>query len=373
MIFSDIQRTDSSEKAVDESRYDFYNRSAWSVIESKRLLLERLISEYPKQYVGDLIYRMKCGNEIEFDSAEFELLLYRALITSGYRLTPHPTLNNGSEKRPDFLVECCDGSSFYMEAVLCSTKTQNPLIRDTINALKSVRHPNFMVSVKPLEPPSAQPNRRKLKHDVLSWLNTLNADQLLLNNQVHKKPICRWPYEKPIIELVATPIMKEHRGKSRCILGIVRVPYENFNNWQQLRDTLKAKGQKYGSLDRPLIIAINFQGRYLDDRDEFQALYGEEKIACSIDNLDSPLQTIHEPNGLWRGRDRPEYTRVSGVWFFHKFNLDDYLSKEPRLYFNHWAAFELPKNLRDFSHVSISNDKLDLVQGISFGSLVGTN
>jgi hypothetical protein len=122
-LFDDIERADSSPKKGEESYFRFYNRSARSVMANVRSFIEVCFSNYPAEERNSTRKRLRSGNDSQFESTIFELILHEALINQGCVLTPHPTLPNGSDKRPDFLVVTGEGERFYLEATVATAVT----------------------------------------------------------------------------------------------------------------------------------------------------------------------------------------------------------------------------------------------------------
>jgi len=124
MIFNDRQRTDTSPMRNAETNFGFLDRSARPEMATVRSFLERCLSGYPSEETPELVSRIRSGDDGQFDSASFEIILYAGLTKLGYTLTPHPPLSNGCTSRPDFLVRTPEGQLFYLEAVLATEKTE---------------------------------------------------------------------------------------------------------------------------------------------------------------------------------------------------------------------------------------------------------
>ena len=152
-VFSDHERNDAGPKLNRESEYAFLDRSARPEIGKVREFIQQLCESYPANELNEMVARIQCGDDRQLNSAIFELLLYSALANLGCKLEPHPSLPNGLDARPDFLVVTPAGDEFYLEAVLASRQDDwNPAaqarIESALDLLGKVTHPNFMVALE---------------------------------------------------------------------------------------------------------------------------------------------------------------------------------------------------------------------------------
>jgi hypothetical protein len=128
-------------------------------------------------------------------------------------------------------------------------------------------------------------------------------------------------------------------------------------NDEALRVVIKRKGQAYGPLEEPFIVAVNsigeFEGEVLDITN---ALYGSEHV-CDPGHGEE-LQLIHARDGVWTGGPTPTYTRISAVLFgsaVFPWNLGE---AELLLFHNPWAAHPYRGPLTDLTQVTFEGDRL---------------
>jgi len=376
MIFDDCERDNPGPKLNIESDFAFLNRSSRAEMAEARERLEELLSDYPDQQ--DLVARFRSGNNQHFRSAEFELLIFSYLSKLGFKLSPHPELDNGSESRPDFLVESPNGDAFYLEAVLASEdtddRTGDPLLATTLDIFSTASHDNFTLIVHTAGYPSTQPSRKRLLRKTLGWLDSLNPE--LVQSQIDaggydSAPTLCWQHEGLEIRLQALPIPREKRGKSSRLLGVQFGQAGWVDSWSAIRDAIKFKGSKYGLLEKPLIVAVNFHGRHLDRMDEMQALFGQEQIVFSPDNPDIEPRTERAANGAWAGKGGPTFTRVTGTWLFDNLCIYNIPSRNPTLYVNPWSRLPLPQDLLQVPHAIGIDGQMNWHPGVSPGDALG--
>jgi hypothetical protein len=376
MIFDEIHRTDGTPKLSIESDFQFLNRCSRKEMELARQFLEDMIAHYPEK--DDLISRIRSGNNNNYRSAEFELLLFSTLRKTGYSLTPHPALPNGSSSRPDFLVTSPGGEEFYLEAVLASEDnddaSNDPLLATTLDVFTSKAHQNFGVIVKTSGYPKTQPSRKNLLRTTMEWLDSLNPDsvQSLVDANGHDAlPTLVWSHESLEIFIQAIPLRADRRGKASRLLAAQFGQAGWIDNWSPIKNAIRRKGSKYGLLDKPLVVAVNFQGLHLDRMDEMQALFGQEQIMLSVNDPDAEPRLTRKPNGAWTGPGGAQFTRISGAWIFDNLCTYNISSRNPTLYFNPWAQIPIPNEMLQFGHAIGVDGHMSWREGVPLDAIFG--
>ncbi|MGN6518912.1 MAG: hypothetical protein ACTHK2_05765 [Dokdonella sp.] len=374
MIFDTTPRTDASPKLHAETEFAFLNRSAREEMHLARSRLEALVAIYPDP--DDLVRRFQSGNDTHFHSAEFELLLFALLSNRGFKLAPHPALP-GRTSRPDFLVESPSGDEFYLEAVLASEDQggglyQHPLVATTLDIFSSNYHRNFLVMVSTSGQPTTQPSRNALLRKTLAWLDGLDPDAVLEAMEAggHEMlPSLDWAHEDLMISLKAFPLSKGARGQSTRLLAGQMGRAGWVDSWSPIRDAIRFKGSKYGTFDRPFVVAVNFGGYFLNRIDEMQALFGQEQVTVSITDRDAPARLSRAPNGAWIGNSGPQFKRVSAAWLFDGLNVYNLESRKPTLYLHPWANYPVTADLLQFPHAIGEDGTMSWHEGTRPGPL----
>lgn len=363
MIFTQYERTDASPKAQGEGSFAFLDRSVRPEIEVVRKLVEELLAAYPGDGIDEMVARLTRGNEVDFRSASFELLLFSFLTRLGYKLQVHPDLKNGSTKLPDFHVVAPDGSEFLLEAVLSKEdKGESPaakaMIATVMDKLNTRPHRNFNVTVSSRGEPTTQPSSRKMIHEIHRWLGSLDPDNIHADHHTSffvTAPKLEMSHEGWTVSFQPMPISRERRGSSERLIGVSSGRPQVVDSWTPIRDSLKDKGQRYGELKLPLVVAVNFSAFNLSPIDEMQALYGEEQFSYMAGSDGEP-DFSRATNGLWRGPKGPQGTRVSGAWLFPDLTFFSMARRKSTLYFNPWAAYPLPAILEQLPHAKVGED-----------------
>lgn len=372
MLFSTFERSDTTPKRAGESSFTFLDRSARMEIARVRDYVSLAVSHYPEAERAELIARLRSEDEAAFRSASFELLLHWGFLSSGYQLQPHPDPGTGSTKRPDFLVTSPGGEQFLLEAVLAGERDGRNLAaeaikRTTLDRLDQAAHPCFVLDIDSDGDPSTQPSSNNLVQLVHVWLGSLDADALRMQLEAvgfETMPTLDWTHGPWRLTLRAIPIRKERRGKSERLIGSFGDSARWINAWEPLRAAVKVKANRYGALDKPLVIAINVNSFHVDAIDEVQALYGEESW---IEVLGHPERSgpQRKPNGAWRGPKGPQNRRASAVWFFNDLTPYTLGGRRSTLYLNPWSHFMVPTCMLAFPHRRLTDEELVSVEGKS--------
>jgi len=377
-IFDNVRRTDSSPKRNLETDFVFYNRSSRPEIGKVRDLLELFASRYPKHEVGELVKRLRSGDDVHFRSASFELFLHEALRSQGFQLTPHPELLNGRSSRPDFLVRDKAGEEFYLEAKLASEnnaldKGGEDRIGGVLDTLSAFPHKNFMVFITQDGSPRSTPSGKKLVGKIHNWLDKLDPD--VIARQIDDEGFDSlepflWGHDGWDIQVRPVPLSQEKRGKCLNLIGGSGIGGGFVDAWSPIRDAVRAKGNKYGEMVKPLVVAINLDSFILDRIDEVQALFGQEQYLVKPGTTEKP-EMRRAPNGVWLGKVGPTYTRVSAVWIFNDLHASSLASRDNTVYFNPWAKHPAPGSLKLFPHASADDFTINWCEGLSIREVFG--
>ncbi|WP_201356395.1 hypothetical protein [Amphritea japonica] len=305
------------------------------------------------------------------------MILFASMKALGCSLIPHPVLNNGSPKRPDFLVTTPEGDEFYLEAIVVTEQDLVPgaeanknAVLDTLDTLES---PNFFLAIDADGHPNSRPSSRNLNASVSEWLETLNPDEVSREfelNGVTTLPKLEWQHDGWEVEFLAIPKNEESRGTGDRLIGMNMPEVRPLDTGRQIKKAIKTKGNKYGELSKPLIIAIGVDSKHVDKLTAISALFGDETITIDRNSGDV-VGRGRKPNGAWLSFGGPQYTRVSGAWLF-KGNSPWCIAKlKQGLFMNPWANYQVPSYLDAFPHCKAnSEDELVFEEGFCLGCLL---
>lgn len=376
---ANLLRINTVSKLNTQTDYDYLNQSALPEAEKIRNLLNECFELYDYGDIekNEILQRIIGAKEVDFYSACFELLVNALLIRQGYKLRPHPQLQDSS-KHPDFLVTSPNSDEFYLELVTSIEKTQSSNLKTILDVFENNKHSNFFVGIRHNNGEMKQtPKIKDLTKTIITWLDSLDPDAIL--NEIQQKqilhgsstfagPSINWTHEKFEIEITAIPISQEYRGQARRLFGVSHSDVQWIDNSSIIKKSLKVKASRYGELDKPFVIAVALRPSEftfgLDKDDEKQALFGTYQYILDAEKCLSELR--FSGDGLWVYNSQPTNTRVSGVWFFD--NIDPYSLERLRsnLFFNPWANKPLNSTLKEFPHtiLDLVDNKFETDSGI---------
>ena len=135
-----------------------------------------------------------------------------------------------------------------------------------------------------------------------------------------------------------------------------------------VRKALRRKGAKYGDLEAPYIIAVNYlSGWSFDKISHMAALFGGEEFHHQRGAKE--LEIRRRRDGFWAGPQGPRHTRVSAVllckvapWSV----ADAFLC----LYHNPWAQYPYSGELTRLPQ-AVPGIKMNWLEGVRSGELLG--
>lgn len=346
-------RTDAGPAAYAEPHFRYWNRSARKDIGIVRAVLEEWFARYPAEHAAELRSRIR-GDDISFNAGVFELLLHETLLRLGCSLEIHPTVPN-STRRPEFRVTEPDGATWYLEAVVASGESKEEATVRTLknriyDALNEVDCPDYFINIE-------------IEH---AEKNQLPVSRLkaFVRQQLDAKAPTPWRFESGqwVIEFGLMPRGARSRGRTGVRpLGIQFIPMHVIKSAEAIREAIRAKAKRYGSMDAPFIIAVNALCEHVDQHDETDALFGDL----------GPYGRY--PNGAWRDVRGPRNTRVSGVFIASRFEPWKLATTEVRLYHHPVAAMPYQGVLTRFPQEVVISGRITPSDGLTLRELFGVD
>ena len=241
------------------------------------------------------------------------------------------------------------------------------LVYDVLNRIES---PNFFIGIRLCGFPNTPPPAKRIAAYVEEQLKGLDPDligQMLIGSETLDS-LPHWPYEHDGWKIQFFPIAKSEnlRGKPGVRPVGMRIPEQGWidTSRQSLQSTLEEKAKKYGEHHHPYVIAVNMLTDFADDDVVLEALFGSD-VTTLIPTGDGFVERpSRAPDGLWRAKSGPRWTRVSGVLVFFG-AMPWSLQRTPvRLYINPWAEKPYAGELARFERYVVRDDPYVLESGI---------
>jgi len=376
-LFDPGLRTDSEVKRYCEPLFSFINRCAWPEAEIIRETLEEWYSKFPPDHRKDIRNRVRSGDDFNYNSAIFELVLHAALSRLGCEISVHPVLLTG-ERRPDFLVQ--DTQTFFLEAAVVSDesaqqRSAHRRMNSVYDALNQLQSPDFLIGLELHGTPATPPPARALRDFLEKKIAALDYDALrnAFENSGDLDCAPRWRYEHAgwVIDFFPIPKSPETRGDTnvRPVAAFVEEA-----TWRigcaPFRDTLKKKAGKYGQFDVPFIVAVNSMD-HADDIDVRDALFGQECIEATVSERGTSERQTRMRNGIWLGPRGTRNTRLSAVLAVFGLNHSNLARVPVRLYKNPWAAKSYEGALCRFPQLADQGGRMVDFPGVGLGEVLG--
>jgi hypothetical protein len=381
MLFEQIKRNFKGPRGHVKPYFDYLNYSARASSERIRQLLEDWFFHYPSEAQSELRIRFRSSDDIEHRSAFFELYLHELLLKLGYSVDIHPDIP-GKRTHPEFLVSLKGKPLFYLEAILASgpkeevaAEKRENMVYETIDKMNS---PNFFIGVKVHGTPNTSPPGKKWSVFLEKRLSELDPDavgELLKSRGLESLPNWTLNHDGWDVTFQAIPKSPKARGKPGVrpigvrFFGLVECKEDEY-----IRNAIKEKATKYGSLDLPYIIAIDVVSDFFDDNMMvLDALFGDDQITIFYLPEGGPRQEpTRAPNGAFRGPQGPQNTRVSGVIICGDLLWGNISKTNPILWHNPWASIPFKQDLWPLPQWVLSSDKtkIEPKQGRNIGEIL---
>ena len=347
-LFNDKVRVNLEYAHNQQDTYEFYNNSAIEEFATVRNRLNHWFSKYPDGAKKQL----KRDFQSNFDSAFFELFVHELFSEQGFYLTPHPTVPN-STKNPDFLAKKGE-LEIYLEAKVATDesneeralKVKQNIIYDAINQINcsdywiSVREISFLSNKQA----KLGKIRQSLEENISKYGALLVTGGEDTFSERQEKCI---PYADENIK-IAISLWPCSIKKSRPIGSYLGGSYMGGCE-ESIRNAIKAKGYRYGNLDKPYIVCINsLSYKHTRTEDVYDALFGYQRVK-SFENLNNPNQELNgSSDGIFDEYSEHSYASVSGVFVTRVFPSNVHVA-------NHWLVkHPFSNNEFDFNNLAIS-------------------
>ncbi|NTS76014.1 hypothetical protein HR060_03960 [Catenovulum sp. SM1970] len=106
--------------------------------------------------------------------------------------------------------------------------------------------------------------------EISKWLDSLDPDEVAVKakESIKNLPKYHWKNDEWEIDIKAIPRKKEKRLSGKKAIGIEGNGAEYVNEWEPLKNAICKKGNRYGRLNKPLVVAVNMDTHALDPIDE---------------------------------------------------------------------------------------------------------
>jgi hypothetical protein len=292
-LFDRKERSDIRPASGNENTFHYFNDTARPEVIPLREVMEIWFKDYPDSEKVEMKERLIS----DFYPAFYELAMYQYFKNMGYDVTIHPAVPE-TKKRPDFLVKN-EADEFYveikeMQMVTYAEELERRKLNTLYDSMNSIDNTNFMICIDKIKfKSSRQPSGKKVIKHFDAIMHSLYPDVILQNEVGHRRP--RYAYEDEDVSIIVglLPKSADHRGRKGRAIGSYGSYTKLGGDEEKIKKALNKKTTRYGNLDKPFIICLNYPSSFLHQEDIAAALYGQDNI------FGTP--------------DKPNNTRVSGI------------------------------------------------------------
>ena len=348
-------------------------------------MLERWVTRLPDKQQRDAVARMRHNppgsrqDEIQFNAAFFELFLHELLLGTGGEVVVEPSFDG---KTPDFGVSerLADGSdlTYVVEAKDLDLERGTKLERDwnelsALDILDEIYSPDFRLHINMNGKLKSSPRKAHLKGPFEKLLRRAKYEEFL--------PIARDQQGLNLDELPSTsfshgdwkvtgqlwPLLPEHRGKTKGIVGIVSWGGDIVDDIGKTKDRLYEKARRYKNVEN-LIIALRCD--IPNDRLD-EVLFGSQQFTIYIHNSPADATPLPEPhnsqklNGFWVNSGGPINRHVVGVVAFYGVYPGTLDKARAVFYSNPYLDKPVPAWTKIITHAEYSDGEVSIVDGVA--------
>jgi len=352
MIFENIERNDHTYSRSSETIYAFLNRSAWPDSGKCRKAIEDFYDCSDESEKADLKSRLLSKDKHQFNSALFEIYLNKLFLNFGSEVEPHPALNN-SKEHPEFLIKNKE-EEFYLEAVCAEQKEEKPLIQEIQDYLdKKIKNVGFMLSFD-VEGDLKSQIKLKTLYDFLNReiekidFSRARSDVNYRNNLCFQK---EYEQAKLIFKIILMNEGEEYehtigRGPIRTFWGSAGTSLESI---------IERKASKYGTLNKPLILAVSIP--IIDSR---LTSVSKSFFGTPFANFSKNSEMINQSfngEGAFIHNGKKKNSKITGVLVFPGFCVFGMHQNTVVYYPNPYAAIPTPKLIDRFNGYTLGEDQ----------------
>lgn len=380
LVFDDVPRDLQGGADHLVSHFDYLNSSGRVEAARVRTFVEDLFGQYPSCSQQDLRRRLRSGDDNAHLGAFFELVLHGLLLRSQCKvLAVEPDLDNRL-RSPDFLAETPQGQRFYLEATIATGQSRsqqgaNRRLREALQAIDSVRSPDFFLEVHIAGTPAAPVSGARLRRALERWLSDLDYDQVkrLWNKSDeggHGRPVFEDEQHGARFRILPIP-RNVSRGtvQRRRAIGATMPEAQWVQPQEAIRNAVLTKATRYGRLNTVFLIAVNSVEGHADEESAVDALFGTRGVVIRHGESGLKQREVRDGDGVWRGRGGPINKRVSGLLSTEGLTPWNLARRRMRLILNPWSHHPLTMSPFHVDLLAVEQEHLCKTEGIPLGEI----
>lgn len=326
-LFEDKTRTESRPAFTNENIYKYFDNNSQTKIAEIRVLLNEWFKNYPTEHKDDLLKSFKN----KFYHSFYELFIHEVFYKQGYKLEPHPKLEN-TEKRPDFLA-VKDNAEFYIEATTISYLSDSEIRKENfkntfIDELNKLKSPDFWLLLREIKFKNNNiPKVKLLKIKIENELRTIISENFNNNHlNILNQHLISIEDENILVNIAL--IKKSNKAKNTQNLRPIGIEYEDVNIKDANEDpdkifkNFKQKANRYGILSKPFLICLNLDFKFNMVYDIDWSLYDRKCFSSLIPKFTKVSAVLINQTSVGNIFDSPRHRLILNEGSKYPINLD---------------------------------------------------
>jgi hypothetical protein len=345
MIFNPNAVLSSEAKQVQESSFNFLERSAWN----RCRIVREIITTWANEVLPDneFISKLKSKNDKQHSAAIFELTVFTFLRKMGFAVQKHPPVSKATT--PDFLTVIND-EPVYFECTLSGNSFESSEEERRKQAVEDVirkihYYPYFInLDFKRLSTVSV--SSKKLKKFIE---HVKDASAGFENEELFHR---RFLYKENDWKIEISLLRKSHDG-IKTSLGYVSQPAKMIDSKKGIITALNDKRpSKYGIDDKPYVICICINDMFFHTEEMYSILFGTDNGTY--------IDLSYQGNSGFFHHNKPVNTSVSAVFAFKNTDIISIGMAEWSIWHNPFAKRPLKSGTFPVNeyYQQIENDRL---------------
>jgi len=365
MLFKDKKRDYEGYAYHGESNYHFYDRTSSQKFSHVRDVLNKWQSNYPIFEQKELENRI----QTEFSAVFYELFIHEIFHNLGFKSAIHPSIT-GTNSTPDFLFEKKD-KRFYIEAKLKIEEERSARELDIENkvfrTITEIPISDFLISINEFEIREGKyPSLKALSNKLTKELSLIDPDSL--GSRYESWPV--FLYDDDIISINLTIMPRSDEGRksdSHLVIGASHIRTRFGDSTKSFQDAILKKSGKYGQIEEPLVIAVNFSSNWgLYESDIRNALYGTKQQEVNTRDIVNSGQFGF--SSIFYGPNGPQCKRISAV-LISDANPANFKLCYLKVYHNPFAKYPLPTEDFPIDQAFFENGILRQKKGVDIAEI----
>lgn len=270
MIFNSNIKLSSEAKQVQETSYEFLERSSWNRCRFARDLISMWMDDMTDDI--EFISQIKSKNDKQHYAAVFELIIYSFLRKQGWMVDKHPSLSKSTT--PDFAAKSENMGTIFFECTLSGNSfdsiDEERRKAAVENVIRQIYYYPYFINLdfKKISKISITPKKFKRFIDEVKELSEGFENEQLFHR--------RFLYRENDWEIQIS-LLRKSNNRIKTSLGAISQDAKIIDSKKSILTALNdKKPSKYGIEDAPYVICICSNDMFFHTEEMYCVLFGND-------------------------------------------------------------------------------------------------